>query len=921
MQVLRALVSVALFSLCTALYVFPAAQNSGPVYNEAEAKLIASFEDGAAVWEGGTPESIHATNGVKSLRIEKTGAKLSAKQDWTGYDLFLADIYTDSADPLQIYMEVSDEESAGYWTRVNIYTLIMPGKSTLVIPVKHLYVGEKSRPGRMLKLDRIKLFSFSQIDDTSTAPYYIDNLRLVKDTSADGINFDGLKAFSFGTPTAPVMDGYTRVTKTDIYSNEKGYGFENAKILRDFNFLQPEPLYQTCICIEEGSFKIDLPNGKYRVFMNLDNPSGYWGEYQVYSERSVTLQGRKYTETITPEEFKKKYYRFWNIEDSPTEDTFDKYQLAYYKEKEFQVEVTDGRLNIEFSGKGFANSLSALVIYPEKDTEKGKAFLDFTKNKRKFYFDNYFKRVLHKPTGTATVYTDEEKDKGYSVFGRDFMKDIYYNDMPEAGEKITAFHVSAFAGEYAPLTFAVHALKNLGKVAVTISELAGKPGVIPSSSIEINYVSNRVTRSNMEGTAYSINPRLLMPFNSFNVESGLTRWFWLTVKTPKDAAPGMYSGSIRVTAENGKETVLPLNFTVNKGVLDAADVPVGPFYFGMDVPLKDPEWKKMLDVKSIKKMKEYGMTTFSSGAFIKYDGFKDGKSVLDFSNIDETMEAARKEGFSMPVVLYGGGIRGFNPYFIDTKAMEAAGFKDYSEFIKAVYTPVQKHAEENNWLPVYFCLGDEPVGKDIDRSAENAAAYNKAFPKGPPYFTVFSSFTGNDTTNTHYKLGKEFSCPSFNLHDESSIELIKAAGKDWAFYNSGSRWTYGIYLFKAAKEFDVKYRVSWHWNNCAGDPYYALDCREDDYAWANSSPDGLLILAVTLEREIRTGIDDYRRLLTLSRLVKEKAGTPSAEAGKIFLEQTMSSFKLGQSRGKQVYSLEKWQEFRNATDKLINDLR
>ena len=234
---------------------------------------------------------------------------------------------------------------------------------------------------------------------------------------------------------------------------------------------------------------------------------------------------------------------------------------------------------------------------------------------------------------------------------------------------------------------------------------------------------------------------------------------------------------------------------------------------------------------------------------------------------------------------------------------------------------MQKHAEENNWLPVYFCLGDEPVGKDTDRSAENAAAYNKAFPKGPPSFTIFSSFTGNDTTNTHYKLGKEFSCPSFNLHDESSIGLIKAAGKDWAFYNSGNRWTFGIYLFKAAKEFDVKYRVSWHWNNCAGDPYYALDCREDDYAWANSSPDGLLILAVTLEREIRTGIDDYRRLLTLSRLVKEKAGTPAAEAGKIFLEQTMASFKLGQSRGKQVYSLEKWQEFRNATDKLINDLR
>ena len=38
----------------------------------------------------------------------------------------------------------------------------------------------------------------------------------------------------------------------------------------------------------------------------------------------------------------------------------------------------------------------------------------------------------------------------------------------------------------------------------------------------------------------------------------------------------------------------------------------------------------------------------------------------------------------------------------------------------------------------------------------------------------------------------------------------------------------------------MKFRVSWHWNVVAGDPYYALDCREDDYAWCNASPDGRL---------------------------------------------------------------------------------
>ena len=67
--------------------------------------------------------------------------------------------------------------------------------------------------------------------------------------------------------------------------------------------------------------------------------------------------------------------------------------------------------------------------------------------------------------------------------------------------------------------------------------------------------------------------------------------------------------------------------------------------------------------------------------------------------------------------------------------MKAAGFKDYAAFIRAVYSEVQKHADAKAGLPVYYNLGDEPIGDDLLRAAENAEAYRRAFPKGPPYFT------------------------------------------------------------------------------------------------------------------------------------------------------------------------------------------
>ena len=104
--------------------------------------------------------------------------------------------------------------------------------------------------------------------------------------------FDGLYAFDLGPATGPVMPGFTRIDPSTVYSKGRGYGLKDAKIWRSFDVLQPDPLYEDFLCIEKGGLAVDLPDGKYHVFVNLDNPSGFWGEYQVYSSRAVLAQGR-----------------------------------------------------------------------------------------------------------------------------------------------------------------------------------------------------------------------------------------------------------------------------------------------------------------------------------------------------------------------------------------------------------------------------------------------------------------------------------------------------------------------------------------------------------------------------------------------------------------------------------------------------
>ena len=202
-------------------------------------------------------------------------------------------------------------------------------------------------------------------------PLFLDNLRLERDTAAQGAFFDGLYAFDFGTGTSPVMDGFTPITPATLYSPGRGYGLKNAKVWRAFDALQPDPLYQDFICIESGGLAVDVPNGKYRVFVNMDSPSGFWGEYQVYRERSILAQGKTvFSERMDFKAFQKKYFRFWDTEDLPSDNTFDKYQRAYFSEKIFDVDVKNGQLYLEFQGENWACSVSAVIVFP---VEKARA--------------------------------------------------------------------------------------------------------------------------------------------------------------------------------------------------------------------------------------------------------------------------------------------------------------------------------------------------------------------------------------------------------------------------------------------------------------------------------------------------------------------------------------------------------------------
>jgi hypothetical protein len=360
---------------------------------------------------------------------------------------------------------------------------------------------------------------------------------------------------------------------------------------------------------------------------------------------------------------------------------------------------------------------------------------------------------------------------------------------------------------------------------------------------------------------------------------------------PVGTTPGPYQGQITVKPAKGNVQHVPLKIVVLPFALDPiTDVAAGPWGNNISLPWQSgsPEraaWESQMLEKSLTAIREAGCTTVTG---LPHIGLKavGGKVILDFSRADQEMKILRAHGFDQMINSYGAGL-GYPMYGAANGPDEAfatrAGFADMKSFLKALYGGIEEHAKAEHWLPIAWNLCDEPLGDAAKASAKNAELHDQVARELHLKYSIFTGATsieGRDPTNVHYPLVSALEMPSLNLHDEASIEMIKEQGHRFSFYNGGNRWTYGRYMKALVVRYGMAYRTSWHYNVVAGDPYYALDCREDDYCWYNTDEHQAMVPSLSLLEQIQPGLNDYRYLSTLQRLIKENPNNPSTAAAK-----------------------------------------
>lgn len=837
--------------------------------------LLADFEHSRKPFNNGSVDQTFASIGKQGLRIDKGWSSIKKPLDFSQHDELLFDVFNPQKVSANLLVEIRDVASKGYWDRVNRTVMVPPGKSSVYLPTQ-LYVGEKSRPGRSLMRDRITFFSLGVGDN---GPIYIDNLRLQSLDVAHYV-FDELRPFDFGPVGSPAMPGTYPVHKGQKYLEERGYGFIDEKIWRSHDVLQPDPLLQDFLCVESGIFRVKLKNGFYRVLMKIDSPGGYWGEVPTYKKRKISINGSQVlNQSVDFSSFLESYFEDADTEDLPGVDPFKKYIESKVPWYEFDVEVRDEKLDISFTGKNWAISLSSLIVYPKERSKEGENFVRWLDSRRKFNFDHSFqqnvasKEKLPSPRETLTLFHPEIGERVGPL------------STPRTGKQIKpgdSLSLTGAGGEMAQLPLILKTGENIRgeQFELTVSPLKNNDGtVFPEHASTTGWFDFRIVRETDDGAVWSLQPKY---FHLGKVQAipNLTRTFMLQFQIPPNQEAGIYQGRVELNLAEKEKITFPFKLNILPFNLEnIEDVAVGPWGSGINLSW-DPDnaqarqWKWNLYEKSLKAIKASGSNTFSGRPHIKVSA-KKGEILLDTSMADKEMALAKDLGFHHLISSYGipDGSLGYkfkgNSRGPDEAYARNAGFSEVKSYLAELYNKIDQHGIQKNWLPVAWNIADEPHKKTIQGAIKNAAVHRSLIKNlQQTTFMGATSLYGEILDKDKRQLVEALPVAMLNLHDHNAIEVIKKASNTFGYYNGANRWTLGRYMKMLSVKHGLGLRLLWHYNLTAANPYYGLDSREDDYCWYNTNEKGELIPSMTFLSEIVPGLNDYRYLTTLETKLK-----------------------------------------------------
>ncbi len=475
--------------------------------------------------------------------------------------------------------------------------------------------------------------------------------------------------------------------------------------------------------------------------------------------------------------------------------------------------------------------------------------------------------------------TDEERARGFMLFSRDYLRLVFANTNPQADERIGRLSAFACPGESEPVVLVVRALRNLQHVRVTASDLRSEGNAIPAREIDVRSVRFHLKQGQARwgpfNEALMEVPLFLEKRAGVAVPAGCSQPFWLTIRIPGDTVPGRYTGTVKIEASSGEGAQVPVDLEVCPFKLDE---PRG-ICFAMYTRMRsDPA----TIAETFADMRAHGMTSIglcgNSGLPMRVE---QGRVRIDWngqSAIERNMDAYTRAGFPEPMVwLMGSDI----PRFCEK--IGPLDSKKFADAYRQVIIEINAHGRQAVWPEIIYQPIDEPF-EHPDR-----------MPRAMQLLRVLKSIPGvrteNDGMNGRWENFTE-ECYRLTdvlaLHDGPTLHRGRLDMDEWwrfhakAVADDKRIWFYNIDLTAWHPE-PVRFMTGFGlWKSKAHgilEWAYMWPVSDKDPGAVYKQPNALLYRfpkaagesgGPTIAYEaVREGIDDFRYILTLNRLVTE----------------------------------------------------
>jgi len=452
----------------------------------------------------------------------------------------------------------------------------------------------------------------------------------------------------------------------------------------------------------------------------------------------------------------------------------------------------------------------------------------------------------------AMKFTTEDRKRGYVLFARDPLTPVSTDAAPGRSERLQNLFTVAAQGEYVPISFAIHALRPLQQLRVTVSPLRSASGaVIPADHIDIRVVRPVRTPVDPAAHTYRLEPFLIEKIPSVSVPADANIQFWLTIKVPNAAPAGEYRG--RATIEGIDGAAAPITLRVLPFSLPPVSTP-------RCLSFSPPADNAMLE-KELIDLREHGL--FPDGLVGTHLKSRDRHFGPDDvaatrQENDRVIKAALKVygrlRFPLSYEVGNQVIEGWDPniywmvFWPHSRQVDA-------DFLKAVQVGLDQ-AKAEGWPPLRIYALDEAGAHGLlDEAVYYYGLLAAHLSNVRSYTTIGGGIAmGHDEIG---RLGKIVTFLDTNRFSPEIAHALVARGKPFGVYNgarstpASARFFFGFYGWKTS----ASQVLQWAYHE--GDsPFNGNGFRKADEGYVYEAPDGPL--PSLMMEGARAGVDDYR---------------------------------------------------------------